>query len=115
MIKLNIDNNIIEMKSEIKELTIDEFQKLTNIFNDNTNEIKQWKKIISLFSGISEEVIGQFKKSVLYNIIENSFLSKDKMEFNFDDDFEIEINNNVYNFPVEITADDLDRLMDLKN
>ena len=95
MIKIKFGEESYEIKNKRYEITIGEFEDLSNIYNDNEKGIvERWSDIL-VYLGASREVVDEFDMFDFRNIISNIKLFEDETNM-FDIIKEIEIDGKKY-------------------
>lgn len=95
MIKIKFGEESYEIKNNRYEITIGEFEDLSNIYNDNEKGIvERWSDIL-VYLGASREVVDEFDMFDFRNIISNIKLFEDETNM-FDIIKEIEIDGKKY-------------------
>lgn len=80
MVKINYNGESYEMKNQLEELTIGEFEKISNLLNNEQNKIEAYMDVFSIL-GVPQEIIDELDYDEFVSVINSFEFTAPKLEY----------------------------------
>jgi hypothetical protein len=103
MLTVNYNNTLFELPSTFDELTVEQFEEITSIINQNTEETEKWSSIL-IYLGLPESALNHIQADDFIDIIKEYTTSFDTEAQLIE---QIEVDGHIYEWTGGLTIKDL--------